>query len=142
MPFKVLIVGGAGGMGRWCARLFKRAGFDVSISSRRDTGDVASALGVRISRPESAGAFDIVVLSVPIDAVEDMAAAVAPRMKPGALLMDLSSLKKAPVESMLENILRPVSRSSAFTRCSARIPTAGAALWCSCPRREASGGCL
>ncbi len=103
MPFKVLVVGGAGGMGRWCARLFKRTGFDVSISSRRDARDIASSMGVRLSRPESASTFDIVVLSVPIDAVEDMAAAVAPRMKPGSLLMDLSSLKKGPVSSMLKH---------------------------------------
>lgn len=103
MPFKVLIVGGAGGMGRWCARLFKSIGFDVSISSRRDASSVARSLGVRLSRPDEADAFDIIVLSVPIDAVEKVASELAPRMKPGSLLMDLSSLKKKPVESMLRH---------------------------------------
>jgi prephenate dehydrogenase len=103
MPFRVLVVGGAGGMGRWCASLFKSVGFDVSISSRRDASGVARSLGVRMSRPEDAGAFDIIVLSVPIDAIEKVASQLAPGMKPGSLLMDLSSLKKKPVESMLRH---------------------------------------
>jgi prephenate dehydrogenase len=103
MPFKALIVGGAGGMGRWCASIFKGMGFDVSISSRRDASGVAGSMGVRLSKPEEAGAFDIVVLSVPIDAVEQAASDVAPKMKPGSLLMDLSSLKRGPVESMLRH---------------------------------------
>jgi prephenate dehydrogenase len=103
MPFKALIVGGAGGMGRWCASLFKSAGFDVSISSRRDATGVARSLGVRLSSPGDAGAFDIIVLSVPIDAIESVASQLAPGMKPGSLLMDLSSLKQKPVESMLRH---------------------------------------
>ncbi|HTX44181.1 MAG TPA: prephenate dehydrogenase/arogenate dehydrogenase family protein [Methanocella sp.] len=103
MPFRVLIAGGAGGMGRWCARLFKSVGLDVSISSRRDASGVARSLGVRLSRPDEAGAFDIIVLSVPIDAVEEVASQLAPRMKPGSLLMDLSSIKQKPVASMLRH---------------------------------------
>ncbi len=103
MPLKALVVGGAGGMGRWCARLFKSIGLDVSISSRRDASGVAKSLGVRLSRPEEAGAFDIVVLSVPIDAVEEAASRLAPKMRPGSLLMDLSSLKEKPVEAMLRH---------------------------------------
>ena len=104
MPFKVLIVGGAGGMGRWCAGVFNNAGFDVCISSRRSSPeleDLARAMSVCLVRPEDARDFDIVVLSVPMPVVEEMAALVGPRMKAGALLMDLSSLKKAPVEAML-----------------------------------------
>ncbi len=103
MPFKVLIIGGAGGMGRWCASLFKDAGMEVSISSRRDASDVARTLGVGLSGPGEAGAFDIVVLSVPIDAIEPVASEVAPKMRPGSLLMDLSSLKEKPVASMLRH---------------------------------------
>lgn len=103
MPFKVLVVGGAGGMGRWCATLFKNAGQDVSISSRGDASDMARSLGVGLSRPEYSGAFDIVVLSVPIDAIGPVASEAAPNMKPGSLLMDLSSLKVKPVDAMLRH---------------------------------------
>ncbi|BAI60240.1 prephenate dehydrogenase [Methanocella paludicola SANAE] len=103
MPFKVLVVGGAGGMGRWCTSLFKNSGMEVSISSRRDASDVARSLGVGLSSPGDAGSFDIVVLSVPIDAVEHVASGVAPKMRQGSLLMDMSSLKVKPVESMLRH---------------------------------------
>ena len=101
MPFKVLVVGGAGGMGRWCAGLFNNAGFDVCISSRQDVSELAHAMSVCVSRPEEAGEFDVVVLSVPMGAMDEVASAVGPRMRKGSLLMDLSSLKKAPVETML-----------------------------------------
>ncbi|HMK46730.1 MAG TPA: prephenate dehydrogenase/arogenate dehydrogenase family protein [Methanocella sp.] len=102
MPFKALIVGGGGDMGRWCAMLLKRAGFQVSISSRRDVGATAASMGVGIASLEDAGKFDVVVLSVPIDSVEDVSAHVGPLLKPGSLLMDVSSLKSGPVALMLE----------------------------------------
>ena len=103
MPFRVLVVGGAGGMGRWCAGLFNNAGFDVCISSRQDVTELARSMSVCVSRPEEAGEFDIVVLSVPMTAIDEVASVVAPRMRHGSLLMDLSSLKKMPVETMLRH---------------------------------------
>jgi prephenate dehydrogenase len=102
MPFKVLVVGGAGSMGRWCASIFNDAGFDVCISSRQDVSELARSMSVCVARPEEAGEFDIVVLSVPMDAIEKVASEIGPRMRRGSLLMDLSSLKKAPVEAMLK----------------------------------------
>ena len=108
MPFKVLVIGGAGGMGRWCASVFKDAGLDVSISSRRDASDVARTLGVKLAKPGDAGNFDIVILSVPIDAIDKVAAEVAPEMRPGSLLMDVSSLKAKPIEAMLRHAPRGV----------------------------------
>lgn len=102
MPFRALVIGGTGGMGRWCAGLFKSIGLDVSITSRGDASGVARSLRVRLSRPDEARAFDIIVLSVPINAIEKVASEVAPGMRPGSLLMDLSSLKKGPVASMLK----------------------------------------
>ncbi|HEY3273843.1 MAG TPA: prephenate dehydrogenase/arogenate dehydrogenase family protein [Methanocella sp.] len=101
--YKALVAGGAGAMGRWCAGFLKQAGLDVSITSRGNASEAAAALGVKQVPLEEAGNFDIVVLSVPIDAVERMAARVAPRMRPGSLLMDLSSLKKGPMAAMLRH---------------------------------------
>ena len=103
MPFKALVIGGSGGMGRWFAGLLKRSGFDVSISSRRDACGMAMAMGVGCASRGDAGQFDMVILSVPVDAVADVATEVGPLMRPGSLLMDLSSLKKAPVAAMLEH---------------------------------------
>ena len=103
MPFKALVVGGSGDMGRWCARMLRHAGFEVSISSRRDVRRLADSMGVGVAGPEDAGRFDVVVLSVPIDAVEGLSARIGPLMREGSLLMDLSSLKKGPVEAMLRH---------------------------------------
>ncbi len=103
MPFKALVVGGTGAMGRWCASFLKRSGFDVAIASRGDASEVAVSLDVRQASIDDAGDFDVVVLSVPIDAIEASAARIGPRMRPGSLLMDLSSLKKGPMAAMLRH---------------------------------------
>ena len=100
MPFKALVIGGTGGMGRWCAAFLKKSGFAVAISSRRDATAAAAALGVGAAKPAEAGQFDVVVLAVPLDAVAAVAADVGPRLRPGSLLMDLSSLKKGPMAAM------------------------------------------
>jgi prephenate dehydrogenase len=91
-------------MGRWCAGFLKQAGLEVSIASRGDASEAAAALGVKQVPVEDAGNFDIVVLSVPIDVIEGTAARVAPLMRPGSLLMDLSSLKKEPMAAMLRHV--------------------------------------
>jgi prephenate dehydrogenase len=103
MRYKALVVGGTGAMGRWCAGFLKQAGLDVSIASRGDAAEAAAALGVKQVPVEEAGNIDIVVLSVPIDAIEKTAARAAARMRPGSLLMDLSSLKKGPMAAMLRH---------------------------------------
>jgi prephenate dehydrogenase len=103
MPFKALVVGGTGAMGRWCASFLKRSGFDVAIASRRDALEAAASLGVRRASIDDAGDFDVVVLSVPIDAIGASAARAGPLMRPGSLLMDLSSLKKGPMAAMLKH---------------------------------------
>ncbi|OPY29643.1 MAG: prephenate dehydrogenase [Methanocella sp. PtaU1.Bin125] len=103
MPFKALVVGGTGAMGRWCASFLKRSGLDVAIASRGDASGTAAALEVGQASVDEAGDFDIVVLSVPIDAIGSSAARAGPRMRPGSLLMDLSSLKKGPMGAMLRH---------------------------------------
>ncbi len=103
MPFKALVVGGSGEMGRWCARLLKHAGFEVSISSRKDVRSLAASMAVGVASLEEAGQFDVVVLSVPIDSIEGISAEAGSHMKEGSLLMDLSSLKTKPVEAMLRH---------------------------------------
>jgi prephenate dehydrogenase len=103
MPFKALVVGGTGAMGRWCASFLKRSGFEVAIASRGDASEVAASLDVRQASVDDATDFDVVVLSVPIDAIDASAARVGPLMKPGSLLTDLSSLKKGPMAAMLRH---------------------------------------
>ena len=91
-PKVVAIIGGEGGMGQSLGRLFGDLGHAVM------SADVNTAL-----RPvEAAAAADVVVISVPIRATEEVIRAVAPHVRADALLMDVTSLKSAPLKAMLE----------------------------------------
>jgi chorismate mutase/prephenate dehydrogenase len=90
-PKHIAIIGGAGGMGRLLARLFGDLGHHVEVA------DLATAV-----RPEEAAArADVVVISVPIGATEDVIAKLGPLLRPDALLMDITSIKAAPLARML-----------------------------------------
>ncbi len=90
-PKTVAILGGAGGMGRALTRLFADLGHPVLIS------DVDTAL-----RPvEAAKMADVVVVSVPIRVTAEVIREVGPHLREDALLMDVTSLKQAPLEAML-----------------------------------------
>jgi chorismate mutase/prephenate dehydrogenase len=90
-PRTVAVVGGRGGIGRVVARLFEDLGHRVLVADL-DT-DLAPAA--------AAAAADVTVVSVPIDATERVIAEVGPRVRPDALLMDVTSVKEAPVAAML-----------------------------------------
>ncbi|MFZ2071865.1 MAG: prephenate dehydrogenase/arogenate dehydrogenase family protein [Halobacteriota archaeon] len=109
---KVTILGGAGGMGSWFACFFKDNGADVWIVDKSDnTETIAKELGVQfvntdISNLET-GAIkddivntDILLLSVPIDLTGRVIERLGSVMRKGSLLMDITSVKKVPVELM------------------------------------------
>lgn len=92
-PRTVAVIGGAGGMGGWMARLFGDLGHAVMIA------DLETDL-----RPEAAAEVaDVVVISVPIDVTESVIRDLAPRVREDALLMDVTSIKAAPMAAMLES---------------------------------------
>jgi prephenate dehydrogenase len=99
---KMLILGGTGETGSWFARYFKARGLDVSVWGPSRKLDVADRLGVRFAEdPESeAELSDVVLVSVTIDKTLETIARFAPRMRPGSLLMDVTSLKSEPVKAM------------------------------------------
>ncbi len=102
MSYRVLIVGGAGEMGRWYARFLKQAGWDVSVHVRNPNAErVARDGGLSIETDLSrSGEFDVVLISVPIDQVSGVVEAVAPVMRAGSLLCDITSVKRGPVRVM------------------------------------------
>lgn len=91
-PRRVLIVGGAGAMGRLLQRLFGELGHEVAILDR-DTVDRVDA---------EVPAADVVVISVPIEVSEEVIRRVGPHVRADALLMDVTSIKQAPLRAMLE----------------------------------------
>jgi prephenate dehydrogenase len=85
------IIGGTGGMGRWFADLLQKEGYPVLISSRKTAMSIA----------DIAKRCQVVVVSVPISATARIIKQVGPMLTEDQLLMDLTSLKKEPVDLML-----------------------------------------
>lgn len=80
-------------MGSWFARFLKGEGYSVQVFGRNmGTGDVT----------EMTCACQVVVVSVPIRVTCKVIEKVGPHMREEALLMDLTSLKRDPVKTMLE----------------------------------------
>lgn len=91
-PNIIGIIGGTGRMGQWFKVFFEKKGYEVLISSRR----------TQLSNKELAQKSDVVIISVPIKVTIEIIKEVGPYISQEALLMDITSLKKAPVKAMLK----------------------------------------
>jgi chorismate mutase/prephenate dehydrogenase len=92
-PKQIAIIGGTGGMGGLLARLFTDLGHQVALA------DLNTSL-----RPEQAAATaDVVVISVPIRSTGEVIAKLGPLVRADALLMDITSIKSAPLAQMLQS---------------------------------------
>lgn len=91
--FSIGIIGGTQGMGAFLAKVFRNAGFEVETTGLED------------GRPSEqvAASNDVVVLSVPIAVTVEVARKVGPHVRPGACLMDITSIKRQPLAAMLES---------------------------------------
>ena len=89
----VAIVGGRGQLGGVLVRLFSDLGHRVLVA------DVDTTLRAA----EAAAMADVTVISVPIDVTADVIAAVGPHVRDDALLMDVTSIKEAPMAAMLQS---------------------------------------
>jgi chorismate mutase / prephenate dehydrogenase len=94
----VLIVGGAGQMGAMFASLFEKSGYRVRILTESDWNDAARLCD----------GIDLVLVSVPIEHTVPVIKKIAPFLPATALLADLTSIKKSPVEAMCESHAGPV----------------------------------
>ena len=88
----VAVIGGHGRLGAVMVRMFGDLGHQVIVA------DVDTPLGAG----DAASVADVVIVSVPIDATEDVIRVVGPRVREDALLMDVTSIKEAPVAAMRE----------------------------------------
>jgi prephenate dehydrogenase/chorismate mutase len=89
----IAVIGGKGRMGTVMARLFGDLGHQVLVSD----------LGTPLKAEDAASVADVVVVSVPIDETESVIRSIGPRVREDALLMDVTSIKEAPVAAMLES---------------------------------------
>ncbi len=91
-PRTVAILGGGGGMGKRLAEMFGDLGHPVMVTD----------VDTRLTNVEAAKAADVVVVSVPIDKTEEVIAEVGPHVREDGLLMDVTSIKREPVEWMMK----------------------------------------
>jgi prephenate dehydrogenase len=89
---RIGVIGGTRGMGRWFARFLKKQGFAVAVCDEK----------TKLTPAELAGSCDVVIVSVPIGKTVGIIEAIGPLLNQESLLMDLTSLKAAPVEAMLK----------------------------------------
>ena len=88
--FKVGIIGGNGKMGKLFVRFFSKLGWEVLVASRH------TAMSVE----ECAKKSDVLIVCVSIQQTESVIKRVASLVRKDGLLMDFTSIKKAPFDLM------------------------------------------
>jgi len=90
-------------MGRWFARHLLAEGDEVVISGRTESKvmEARRELGVdTASSVEAVKDADVILLSVPIEAFEDIVVELAPHIQPEQVVVDVTSVKVMPVAAM------------------------------------------
>jgi len=90
-PESIVIVGGLGRMGSRMHKLFLDAGYRVEVADKA-TGPIAY---------ESIAEHDVILLAVPIPALEELMEALGPFTRPDGAIIDIASVKAAPIQAML-----------------------------------------
>jgi len=101
---KVAIIGGSGKMGRWFASFLLKDGKEVIITGRNERKllEVKEQLGVEVTTGFSSAvkSADVVLISVPIDNFEEVVKQLQPYLQPKQVIIDITSIKVFPVETM------------------------------------------
>lgn len=100
---KTLGLIGFGQFGRLAASLLADR-FDIVVHDAAGLRETIEGLGLRAGGLEQAGACDVVVVAVPVAAMREVLQRVAPHVKPGALVVDVGSVKILPVQWMVETL--------------------------------------
>ena len=103
---KIGIIGGTRGLGRTIAWYLKDFEYDVTVTGRDDIvgKQVSKDLGIKYSSDNKkiVQNSDIVIISVPISSTEGVIEKLAPFMKEGTLMIDVTSVKEGPSKKMQE----------------------------------------
>ncbi len=90
-PQSIAIVGGLGRMGALMSASFREAGYHVTIADSQ-MGPISW---------EGVGKHQVILLAVPISAVDRVVRALGPFTRKDGVVVDIASLKEAPLRSML-----------------------------------------
>lgn len=100
---KTLGLVGFGQFGRLAASLLGDR-FDIVVHDAAGLREAIEGLGLRAGDLAEAASCDVVVVAVPVAAMRDVLAQIAPHVKPGALVVDVGSVKVLPVQWMVETL--------------------------------------
>lgn len=103
MARKTLGLIGYGSFGQFMTPHLTRH-MDVLASNRSDKSAEAARLGARYVSQAEAAECDVVVLCMPVQNMEAVLRDIAGRIRPGALVADVASVKIRPVALMEEHI--------------------------------------
>jgi chorismate mutase/prephenate dehydrogenase len=106
--FSIGIIGGTAGMGAFLARLFVRAGYSVETTGIITVAGTGETKHVGATNAEVASRHDLIVVAVPIAVTVDVIEEIAPHVRAGACLCDVTSVKRAPLAAMLEHTAETV----------------------------------
>jgi prephenate dehydrogenase len=99
---KIAVIG-AGKMGVWFAKFFKSKGCDVILADRKKAKLEAQKdllVDLTTSFEEAVQDADQILLCVSINAMEEVAKAISPAIHERQVVMDICSIKEAPVQTM------------------------------------------
>ena len=104
---QVAVIGGTRGLGNWIADFLQKRGFQVTITGRNSMmGEtIASKMGVSYTSDniKAASQANVVIVAVPIEFTSQTIKEVAPHLRKGSLLMDVTSVKELPSEIMAKH---------------------------------------
>ena len=110
VEMRIAIIGGAGWMGAWFARLFAESGHDVTISGRHyeKCAKLAKRLHIHAAKTnrEAIKGADLIIVSVLVSQFGKVIKEIAPRLEPGQKIIDITSVKILPVKIMHKYIKR------------------------------------
>jgi len=77
--------------------------FDLHLhDAHRDTSDIACRHGAKVADLATAASRDILVIAVPFARISSLASAIAAHVRPGALVVDVCSIKVKPLAILTE----------------------------------------
>lgn len=97
---------GAGGMARILVKILKHRVSELAIISRspEKARRFSERMGISHSSFDSVGEYDVVILTTPPRHLPGVVERIAPMLREGSLLMDISSVKLGVIERVLEVI--------------------------------------
>jgi prephenate dehydrogenase len=99
---KTLGLIGLGQFGQLAAKHLKDHFGVLAADASEGAAQIAAELGVEFGSAEQAAAREIVVIAVPVRVMREVFAQIAPHLAPGALVVDVGSVKMLPAQWMAE----------------------------------------